>query len=232
MDIPLDSITRPSLTDTVADRILRLVRSAQFVDGDQLPPIAEMVQMFGVSPQTVRSALEKLKLVGVVDVRHGGGVYVSGSRNPLVVPNTAFAGNATKDLLLDLVEARESIEVLAVELAAVHASERSLDQLAGCLSEEVASPDDDAFGRADVEFHSAIAEASGNAVLLDLQRSLMTLFQQEQRLIHQLFGRRERDHAEHVALLEAIRRREPTLAAARMRLHLAGLRQAIEQWDG
>ena len=232
MSVPTDLITRPSLTDTVADRILGLIRSTQFVVGDRLPPSAKLVQMFGVAPETLLDALEKLRLVGVLDVRHRDEVYVIGSQSPLIVPNVALGETATKTLLLDLVEARETIEVPAIKAAAAHADERDLDRMRACLSAEAASSDADELGRLDVAFHSAIADASGNVILLDLQRSLMTQFLQELGSIHHFYRSPERDHAEHTALLDAIQRHDPGLAADRMRAHLAGVRRAIEQWDG
>lgn len=228
--MPSEPRTRPSLTDTVADRILGLLHSGPFEIGDALPPLTEWTHTLGVPPQTVREALVKLSHLGVVDLRQGAGVYVSGRRDSLSLPGPLADRGPTKDLLLDVVEAREPIEVPAIELAAVHASPWDLDRLAACLLKAKGSPDEDAHSRANMEFHSAIAEASGNVVLCHLQRVLTALYQREPHVIHLLYGPRERDHAERAALLDAIRRRDPELAAARMRAHLAGVRQAVEQW--
>lgn len=188
--------------------------------------------MFGVSPQTLRNALEKLTLAGVLDVRPGVGVYVNEGQSSLYDPAPPVVGSYTKDLLLDFVEARESVDVPAVELAAVHASERNLDQLAACLQAEMESEDAEARNRADVRFHSAIAEASGNGVLLSLQRSLLTIYRKERLAICRHIRSRADDYSEHLALLDAIRRRDSALAAARMSAHLDAVRRAIEQWEG
>lgn len=232
MGIPTDPFARPSLIDTVADRLLQLVLSAQFVSGERLPPVADMIQMFGVSPETLRSALEKLTLAGVLNVRPGVGVYVNEGRRSLFNPAPSAAGSYSKDLLLDIVEAREPIDIPAAELAAVHASERDLDQLAACLQEEMESANDEARHRADVRFHTAIAEASSNGVLLTLQRSFLTMYRKEQLVMCRHIRSPAAAYSEHLALLDAIRRRDPALAADRMRAHLDGIRRAIDRWEG
>ena len=226
----IDPYARPSLTDTVADRILRLARSAQFARDDQLPPVAEMVQMLGVSPQTLGNALEKLRLAGAVNV--GPDAYVSEGPCPLFVPAPSADAVAVKDHLLDLVEALEPIEVPAAELAAVRASPSSLGRLEACLRRAAAAHGDEARNRADLQFHSAIAEASGNEILLSLQRSLVAQFQGGALALCRRLQPAAHEHAEHLALLSAIRRRDPALAAARMRAHLDGVRQAVERWNG
>ena len=69
-------IHRERLTDTLADRILDLIRAGAFRAGDRLPPIARMARVFRVGAPTVRQALTKLETLEVVEVRHGLGVYV------------------------------------------------------------------------------------------------------------------------------------------------------------
>ena len=69
-------IRRERLTDTLAARMLELIRSGAFRPGERLPPIARMAREFRVGAPTVRQALTKLEMLGVVDVRHGLGVYV------------------------------------------------------------------------------------------------------------------------------------------------------------
>jgi GAF domain-containing protein len=57
------------------------------------------------------------------------------------------------------------------------------------------------------------------------------LFAEEQRLILKIFGSRERDHEGHLAILEALERRDAGLVVKRMRAHLKGVEDAILRWD-
>jgi len=69
-------LSRARLTDALADQIGALVRSGQFAVGEKLPPIGEMARAFGVGAPSVRQALTKLETLGLVEVRHGRGVFV------------------------------------------------------------------------------------------------------------------------------------------------------------
>ena len=62
-------------------------------------------------------------------------------------------------------------------------------------------------------------------------RAARDLFTEEQRLILGIFGSRERDHQEHVAILEALEARDAAVAVDRMRKHLEGVADAIRRWD-
>ena len=69
-------LRRVSLTDTLSERIGALIRTGQFPVGETLPPIGEMARALGVGAPSVRQALTKLETLGLVEVRHGRGVFV------------------------------------------------------------------------------------------------------------------------------------------------------------
>ena len=102
---PFKRLSKQSLSDRLARHIRRLIQT-DYVQGDRLPPIMEMARRFGVGHPTVREALKKLETMGVVEIRHGSGVYVSRSHEVLVLASRDFTGTVTKKLLLDLIQAR------------------------------------------------------------------------------------------------------------------------------
>ena len=126
---PIDAfagVARDSLADTIARRIRAMIQSGEYSEGDRLPAILEMARRFGVGPPTVREALKKLETLGVVDVRHGSGVYVASRRELLVLARPQIGGAVADGLLLDLIDARIALEVQAVEMAAVRASAEAI----------------------------------------------------------------------------------------------------------
>ena len=94
-----EPVLRQSLADRLARRIRGMIQNGSYREGDRLPPIMEMARQFGVGHPTVREALKKLETVGVVEIRHGSGVYVSTSQDVLVLASPDFAGKVTKKLL-------------------------------------------------------------------------------------------------------------------------------------
>ena len=89
----------------------------------------------------------------------------------------------------------------------------------------------DVLNTTNMAFHAAIARASGNGVLRQMLEVLTKLFQSEQRVILDIHGSRQQDHAEHLGVLEALRAHDEALAAERMRAHLVGVRDVLLRWD-
>jgi GntR family transcriptional repressor for pyruvate dehydrogenase complex len=225
-------VLKQSLADRLARRISGMIQNGDYHNGDRLPPIMEMARQFGVGHPTVREALKKLETVGIIEIRHGSGVYVSRSQEVLVLASPDYQGKVTKKLLVDLIEARTPIELQSVALAARNASIEHLAEMRRLLASAGESLDnDDVLNPINMSFHRHIALASGNAVVAQLLDVLQDLFTQEQRLILGIFGSRERDHQEHMAIFDALEKRDEHLAVERMKKHLEGVRDAVLRWD-
>lgn len=225
-------ISRSRLPNDLAERLKQFIRDEGFGAGHRLPSIATLAREFGVGAPTVREALKRLEMAGAVDIRHGSGVYVVDDAEALLLSNPVFTGVVSKPLLLDLIEARTAIEVLAARRAAEHATEAQLDEMAQLLAHaEAHLADDEVLNTTNMAFHRAIAAASGNAVFRQLLEVLTRLFTREQRAILDIQDQRAEDHRQHVAIYEALRSRAPAAAAARMTHHLATVRADLERWD-
>lgn len=232
MDSMIRPVPRQNLADDLALRVRQLIQKRGYKAGDRLPSIADMAQLFGVGAPTLREALRKLEAVGVVDIRHGSGVFVAEQHDALVVANTVFASAASKKLLVDLIEARIPIELQSAELAARHATPAHLAEMRRLLDYAGDHLDDATLlNQTNLAFHRQIALASGNTVLTQLLEVLSSLFREEQRMILDIHGSRRNDHVEHVGILEALESRDAGLARLRMGAHLDGVREVLLHWD-
>jgi GntR family transcriptional regulator, transcriptional repressor for pyruvate dehydrogenase complex len=225
-------VLKHSLSDRLARRIRSLIQKGDYSQGDRLPSIMEMASRFGVGHPTIREALKKLETMGIVEIRHGSGVYVSRSDDVLVLASPDYGGEVTKKLLIDLISTRMPLEMQSAADAVRNGTPEHLLEMRRLLTTAAQNLDnDDTLNSVNMAFHRQIAQASGNAVLAQLIDVLKDLFTSEQRLILGIFGSRERDHQEHLAILAAIEERDETLAVERMRTHLEGVREAVRRWD-
>ena len=225
-------LTKQSLSDRLAGQIRQMIQSGEYSTGDRLPPIMEMARLFGVGHPTVREALKKLETTGLVEIRHGSGVYVNRSQDVLVLASPDYVGGVTKKLLLDLTAARIPLEVQSASLAAQNATDAHLAEMRRLITRAGEHlDDDDLLNAVNSSFHHEIAVASGNTVVAQLLDVLHELFSGEQRLILDIFGNRAEDHREHLTILEALEKRNPKQAAERMRAHLAAVHETIVGWD-
>ena len=225
-------IQRLSLPDDVAQRIRQLIQSRPYQAGDRLPPISVLARDFGVGAPTLREALKKLETVGVVDIRHGSGVYVGQMADSLVISNPVYDGGVSKKLLVDLIEARIPIETTSVRLAAANGNETDFAAMRALLAHAGEHLDDAGIlNQTNLAFHRAIAAASGNEVIRQLLEVLSNVFRHEQRVILDIHGGRAQDHREHEAILDSLVRRDVSLASRLMHTHLEGVRERLLLWD-
>ncbi|GAA5137420.1 FadR/GntR family transcriptional regulator [Pseudonocardia adelaidensis] len=92
-------------------RLRDFITEAGLGPGDRLPPEAALAERLGVSRLSLREATRSLQTLGVIEARHGNGLFVSAfSFRPLIdqLPyGLAAAGTALEEILT----AREAMEV-------------------------------------------------------------------------------------------------------------------------
>ncbi len=232
MNAAFGPVSKQSLADRLAQQIRVLIQQGDFEPGDRLPAIMEMARRFRVGHPTVREALKSLETIGVVEIRHGSGVYVSRADDVLVLASPHHESAFTKKLLLDLLKTREPLEIESVVLAVEQATPEHLKAMRQLLTTaEQNLSDDEVLNRVNMGFHRQISIASGNTVLLQTLDVLRDLFSDQQRMILGIIPSRESDHREHLGILEALERRDAPLASRRMQEHLEGVLGAVQRWD-
>ena len=90
-------IQRQGVAEKVVHRILELVKSGNLKAGDRLPAERKLIEIFGVSRPTLREALRSLSILGVIEMRHGGGAFVTDLRpNPFSLLSTFSSASRSK----------------------------------------------------------------------------------------------------------------------------------------
>ena len=225
---------RPRLRQTASDQLTQelvdLIREESLSPGDRLPSVNALAQQFEVAAPTIREALRRLQALGVVDIRHGSGVYVRPGGGRVIVSNP-YSGQLETTTILDLLDARLLIEPHLACLAVARCDDAAVKELEEILAgaEHALRGQDEVLSELNLDFHRAIAHLAGNVVLAQTMDSLLDLYAVEQMVILQVYDNRERDHREHLEVLAAIRDRRPDLAAERMREHIEGVRSVLER---
>jgi GntR family transcriptional regulator, transcriptional repressor for pyruvate dehydrogenase complex len=233
MEKSIKPINKLSLSDNLAQSISRYIYNNRYSSGDRLPSIAELSRLFGVGQPTMREAIKKLEAYGVLNVKHGSGIYVSDNHNRLFVSNPNVLKNIPiKKILLDLIDARLSIEIQTVTLASKNISSGNIERIKPLLEKSSENIDnDEILNSANMSFHLEIAAASGNVVLHQLLGVLMSLYRDEQKILLHVYRSKEEDHKQHVEIFEALRDKDEILALERIKHHLIGVRESIQAWN-
>lgn len=221
---------RAGLSGYLSQRILKLIRDEELSPGDRLPSVKSLAERFSVAAPTLREALRQLQASGVIEIRHGSGVYVRNGHERIVLANPN-RGEIEVSTILQLLDARLLIEPRLAELTAQAADETKIAELERILdgAEQYLAGDDEMLHRANMGFHAAVAKFAGNFVLAQIIESLIELYSFEQLAIMSFYDDRLGDHSEHRGILAAIRAKDAGRARELMRRHLQGVKTVVER---
>ncbi|EMY35081.1 GntR family transcriptional regulator [Arthrobacter crystallopoietes BAB-32] len=160
----------PTLTyQRVVEQIEHAILSGEIQPGQHLPSERDLMVQFSVSRPTVREALRVLQSQGLIASKPGGRggpqvLPLSGDALSRSLNNLARIASLS---LSELVQFRIVLESSACQLAAALRTEEQLEKMRDAVvrMEAEVAHGSDSFNRADLDFHSAIWEASHNALL-------------------------------------------------------------------
>ncbi len=222
----ISPVKRKKMSEQIFEEIQALIKDGTFPADQKLPSETELAKMFQVSRAPVREALSVLAATGMVESRQGGGNWVR------QVELTNFLEQVTMEMVqieqvFDLLEMRTIVESEAAALAAQRYQEEDLKALEEALHAfgQTMLGDQTSVGdEADYHFHHMIVKASYNPFLIQTIENISDLYQKAMMFSLQknvgLKMKRESVYKEHEAIFQAIKNREPELAATQMKKHL------------
>jgi DNA-binding FadR family transcriptional regulator len=210
----------------VGDYLTKIV-SGELAEGQVLPTETALIQRYGVSRTAVREAIQALASKGFVSIRQGSGSTVSArsSWNVLDPEYLELTGGGTA-IVENLVETRDVLEPAIAGLAAARATPEQVAELrrvGAQLAEAVSS------GRApanwtelDLAFHHALAECTGNPVLVSIHGSLSQLGRAHGAEVRPAESQSalQRTMFWHEHIVEAVAAGDTAAAQDAMRMHL------------
>ena len=213
---------RSKVREALVSALVEAIVSGEMPENATLPNETELITRYKVSRTALREAMQFLSAQGMVRARtRAGTVVLPGEEwnflDPMVL-DAALRHRANTSFYEALLEARALLEPEAASLAAARATARqvALIEEAFLAMVESNSRDDEAWSRADLAFHTAIIEASGNWIYRHFASVIRAALLVTFRLTH----RHTTSHGDVVAMhrdvLEAIRLRKPEEASAAM----------------
>jgi len=220
---PFGPVRKKKVFDEVYDQLISLISTGKLRPGEQLPPERVLAEELRVSRQSIREALKKAESKGLVMVRQGEGTFVLSAasewmENPLLVMMAEEI-----DRIYEFIEIRKLIEVWCARKAAEFAAGKECKKMEKALSQmEKLIDSREILGQPDIDFHIAIAEASHNTLMVHVMASIKKIFYLMFKISNftRPPGKNRILIKQHREIYEAIKRRNPDLAAQRMENHL------------
>lgn len=229
----VEPIKREPLATEIARRLVDYLLAGGVEPGARMPSERQLAEAFGVGRGAMREALKALTLLGLVEVRHGDGTYLKQPDSALLPQVIEWGLLLGERRTLDLVEARQRIEVDIVGLAAARRDDDDVAALQRLLAtmERLSRPGADPAGfvDADVAFHLRLAAAARNTALRDILSSIQALLRAWIRRVIADGEHSDASYQEHIPIYEAVKRGEIAAAEAAMDAHMRSAASRLEQ---
>ena len=221
----LQPIEQKSLVAEITQRLLDYLLSGEIKPGSRLPSERQLSEALGMGRSTLRESLKALTLLGLLEVRQGDGTYLKKADSALLPRIIEWGLLLGEQRTMDLIEARQKIEVIIAELAAQRRDYRAIEELRKIMKRlQQAGSDYQEFVDADVAFHLKLAEIARNTVLRDILSSIQALLRAWIIRVIESAGNTDFSYQEHLAIFEAVERGDARAAAVAMQAHMDSAR--------
>ncbi len=227
--LPVKPIQKQSIPEAIIQELRSLIDSGHIPKGGKLPAERKLAQILNVSRPSLRVAIKALSLLGILDNRQGDGTYLTNSDQWSIEPLSIIL-SVKKGALLDIFEARESIENSCAGFAALRRDEEDLNELQKALDNMHANFDDpDKYIGHDLDFHKAVIIAAKNLVFVDLMEKIYKLLvdtrNKNRKYPSELY--QEKNFQQHVAIFEGIKNGNLQKATTAMAHHMRHIRKRL-----
>jgi GntR family transcriptional repressor for pyruvate dehydrogenase complex len=184
--IPVKPIRKRSIPEEIIREFQNLIDAGHFTPGSKLPGEREFAKMLNVSRPSLREALRTLSLLGIVENRPGSGTYLATSTANSSLEPFSIILSINKGVILEIFEARESLEGTVAELAAQRRDDADLVSMKRALKKMQSSLSDAKnYSEAELQFHQAVIEAGKNRIIADLMEKVYKLLVKSRNLVRQ-----------------------------------------------
>ena len=222
-------IRKQSIPDTIIQELKSLIDAGHIPKGGKLPAERKLAEMLKVSRPSLRVAIKALSLLGILENRQGDGTYLTNSDEWSIEPLSLML-SVKKGALLDIFEARESIENSCAGFAALRRDEEDLKELQNALDKMHANfIDSDKYIEHDLDFHKAVIIAAKNVVFVDLMEKIYRLLidarNKNRKYPSELYW--EKNYQQHVAIFRGIQKGDHQAATSAMAHHMRHIRKRL-----
>ncbi|MDR3431882.1 MAG: FadR/GntR family transcriptional regulator [Rouxiella aceris] len=212
----IQSIQKHNVVNAVYEQIKEKLLDGSWPPGSKLPSEAELTTSFNVSRVSIRSAVQRLRDLGIVVTQQGKGSYVSHdlSRQSLLNEQQPIM-HLSKEEFHDMMIFRQTVEFKCMELAVLNATPENIIELESALNRMLVSKDDyKKYSLADYDFHLAIAKASQNKVFYKIILSIKDIYYYYLEELNRALGISMESVEAHIKVFMAIKNRDSSTAVS------------------
>ncbi|MGX2997017.1 FadR/GntR family transcriptional regulator [Streptomyces sp. JNUCC 64] len=216
----------------IPERIKRFIIDRRLRSGAVLPPEPELMELLGVSRNSLREALKGLQAMGIVEIRHGFGTYVGPmSMAPMMeglVFRTVAGHYRGEESLLQLLELRAALETGLVSRLAGRLPAGDLAELEELTARmEVLAEAGESLFETDRAFHATLYRGLGNPLLGEVLEAFWEAFHRVRTDLVKVPRDARTTCRQHREILDAVRSGDVLRAEQAVQDHFGHIRDRL-----
>jgi DNA-binding FadR family transcriptional regulator len=219
------------LYQAVQEEIKSYILDNSLLPGDSLPPETELVELLGVSRNSIREAVKSLETLGILEARPGAGLFVrSFSFDPLL-EHLRYGIMFDLKQLTDILEVRFHIEHGMIDRAVEAVTPAQVAKLREILNRmRLAAEQGRYSAEEDRSFHHVLWANVDNTTVGKILDVFWMVFRQAQERASLPEPANPLDtYQRHVAIVEALEQRDYEVARTAMKDHYTGIQNRLRQ---
>lgn len=221
-------LSREGLYERIVGQLQDTIVAQHLKTGDRLPGERELCEQFGVSRTVLREATKVLTQRGMLAIEPGRGTFVTAPTQENIALAIDLFSRTRGLPLSSVVEIRRALEPEIAALAAQRAESGHLARLEACIATMDSNLDNPAvYTAADQEFHSILAEATGNDLFPAITGVIVNLSQNARRRMFGVNGAPGRGQIFHRRIVKFVAEHDSAAARQTMLDHLAQVDEDI-----
>ncbi|RLV58637.1 pyruvate dehydrogenase complex transcriptional repressor PdhR [Parashewanella curva] len=224
-------VSQPKISDVIMGQLEQMILEGSLQPGQKLPPERELAAQFDVSRPSLREAIQKLEVKGLLSRRQGGGTFVKAQLWQSMADPIVELMQSDPESQYDLLEFRHATEGMMAYFAALRGTDADLQSIKRCIVEVEQATEIEQKATAIVNFYRSIAEASHNVAMLHLVLSLEPVLHKNVAenlvLLHRRPEAAQMANDHRRGLLAAIVERNPHAAREASNKHLSYIEEVM-----
>lgn len=203
----IQSIPKSNIVDAVYEQMLNKILDGSWPQESKLPSEFELTDLFNVSRTSIRSAVQKLRDLGIIYTKHGKGSFVSSNINKDKINNiNQPIMHLSQEEFMDMMVFRQTVEFKCIELAAEKANDEDIQAIEEALNRMLINKNDyKKYSQADLDFHIAVIKASHNKIFINIIYDIKSIYYHYLEELNRVFGITLESIDAHIKVFMAIK---------------------------
>ncbi|MEH7307846.1 FadR/GntR family transcriptional regulator [Neobacillus drentensis] len=209
----LNSIDKQNVVNIVYEQLKENIANGTWAPGSKIPSETELTKSFNVSRVSIRSAIQRLRDLGIVVTYQGKGTFVSENIGKNGINDFGIIIHLSEEEFLDMMVFRQTIEYKCLELAVEKATNEDIKNIEEALNQMIRYRDDyKKYSVADFNFHLEIAKASKNQVFVKVIDSIRDIYYKYLEELNRVIGVTLESIEVHLQIFRSIQNRDADTA--------------------